>query len=287
MQQSLPVRLIHVTDVTRFTPHMARITFGGADLADLGPIEPDQQVKLYFPRPGQAVPVLPEPNADGDFYGWYQEYNAIPEAERPPMRSYTIRAHHPERRLIDIDFVLHHDAGPATRWALSAQPGDTLGMFGPSSFFGRPVPLAESIGAADWLLLAGDETALPAMGSLIESLPEAARALVYIEVGDAAEEQRFELRGDVSVRWLHRGEVPAGHGTLLADAVRKARFPAGSAFAWLAGEAGTVRALRRHLVDERGLDKRAVEFAGHWRLKLSTDDAPTADDLAEARERMA
>jgi NADPH-dependent ferric siderophore reductase len=283
--EKLPIRFIEVAGVERLGPRLARVAFGGADLADFACTEPDQQVKLYFPKPRQAVPRLPEP--DSDFLGWYQAFTAIPEAERPWMRSYTIRAHHPRRRRIDIDFVLHHDAGPATRWALSARPGDTLGMFGPSEVFGRPVPLSVSIGASDWLLLAGDETALPAIGSLIESLPEGARAIAYIEVGDAADEQRFDTRGEVAVRWLHRGEVPAGRSDLLAEGLRGADLPPGTGFAWLAGESGVVRALRRHLVDERGMDKRAIEFAGHWRLKLTQDDAPTEEDLAEAQERLA
>ncbi|MEU5644025.1 siderophore-interacting protein [Streptomyces milbemycinicus] len=287
MQQSLPVRFIQVTEVQRITPRMARVTFGGDDLADFVCDAPDQQVKLYFPRPGQSAPRLPEPGGDGDVMRWYQAYQAIPEDERPWMRSYTIRAHHPRRRALDIDFVLHTDEGeeegPATRWARAAEPGATLGMFGPSAAFARPVPL----GSADWTLLAGDESALPAIGTLIEALPEGARAVAYIEVADAAEEQRFTTAGEVEVHWLHRGGRPAGARGLLLDAVRSADFPPGSVFAWLAGEAGAVRSLRRHLLAERGIDRRSVDFTGYWRLKLTQDDAPTEEDLAEARERLA
>lgn len=283
----LPVRFIHVTEIKRITPHMARITFGGDDLADLGSSEPDQQVKLYFPKPGQPVPRLPEPGPDGDFTRWYQEYLAIPEPERPWMRSYTIRAHHPDRGVIDIDFVLHSDAGPATRWAQSATPGDVLGMFGPSASFARPAAIGTSIAASDWLLLAGDETALPAISSLLESLPAGARAVAYVEVSGPAEEQPIDTRGQVTVHWLHRGDLPAGHSDVLVRAVRDADFPPGAVFAWLAGEASAVRALRRHLIQERGVDKRVIDFTGHWRLKLTQDDAPTEEDLAEARERLA
>jgi NADPH-dependent ferric siderophore reductase len=281
MAQPLPVSLITVTGVARITPHLVRITFAGDDLA--GPLgdAPDQQVKLCFPKPGHTVPRLPEPSADGDVMRWYQAYLAIPEGERPWMRSYTVRGHDPQRATIDIDFVLHDDAGPATRWAESAQLGDTLGRVGPMSIYTRP------LGTSDWLLLAGDATALPAIGTLLESLPEGARAVAYVEVSDAAEEQRFETRGEVTVRWVHRGDVPPGRGGVLVDAVRDAEFPPGSVFAWLAGESGAVRALRRHLVEERGLDKRSVEFTGYWRLALSQDDAPTEEDLSEARERLA
>ncbi|MFF3753165.1 siderophore-interacting protein [Streptomyces sp. NPDC002018] len=318
--RALPVRTVEVTGVTRISPRMVRVTFGGSSLSDFTLDGPDQQVKLYFPRPGQTAPRLPAVGTDGDVMRWYGAFQAIPERERPWMRSYSVRAHDPGRGTIDIDFVLHGDgppgpdgdarrdresgaetgvgakaeararagaeagawAGPATRWAWSAAPGAVLGMFGPSAHFAVPVPL----GTADWMLLAGDETALPAIGTLVEALPRGARAVVYAEVRDAAEEQRFETAGDVTVHWLHRGQAPAGHGPLVA-AVRSAVFPAGSVVAWLAGEAGVVRALRRHLVGERGLDRRSVLFTGYWRVALTQDDAPTEADLAEARERLA
>jgi NADPH-dependent ferric siderophore reductase len=182
--------------------------------------------------------------------------------------------------------VLHHDAGPATKWALSAKVGDTLGMFGPSTTFARPVPLQTSIAAADWLLLAGDETALPAIGSLLESLPSGTRALAYLEVGDSSDEQSFSTRGDVTVHWLHRADVPPGHSDLLVKSLQGAEFPPGSPFAWLAAESSAVRAIRRHLVNDRGVPKGSIEFTGHWRLKLTQDDAPTPEDLAEAQERL-
>lgn len=275
----LPVVLIEVVGVRRLTPHMARVTFTAPELAHRAYDEPDQQVKLYFPKPGRREPLLPDPEAGGDPMRWYESFLAIPEPERPWMRSYTIRAHRPARAEIDIDMVLHSDAGPATRWAFSARPGDVLGVFLPSAFYARPVPLSASMAAADWVLLAGDMTALPAIGTLIESLPDGMPAVAYVDVDEEADEQRFTTRGAVAVHWLHGGDLVA--------AVRGARFPQGAVFAWLAGEAGTVRALRRHLVAEHGVSKRSIDFAGYWRRALSQDDSPTADDLAEAHERLA
>ncbi|MFJ2647417.1 siderophore-interacting protein [Streptomyces sp. NPDC087420] len=301
--RALPVRTVEVTGVVRLSPHMVRVTFGGPDLADFAPAGPDQQVKLYFPRAGQRVPRLPASGAAGpeqDVMRWYGAFQAIPEAERPWARSYTIRSHDPSRGTICVDFVLHGDggdgdgteggsgggpgeAGPATRWARSAAPGDVLGMFGPSAYFATPLPL----GTADWMLLAGDESALPAIGTIVEALPAGARAVVFVEVVDAAEEQRFETAGDVTAHWPHRGRAPSGPRGPLVRAVRDAVFPEGSVHGWLGGEAGAVRALRRHLVEERGFDRRAVDFTGYWRRSLSQDDAPTEADLAEARERPA
>lgn len=281
---SLPVRTVEVSAVRRLSPRMVRVTFGGAAPADFSCDDPDQQVKLYFPRPGQTAPVLPEPGPDGDVMRWYGAFQAIPEDERPWARSYTIRAQDPARGTVDIDFVLHEGDGdgPATRWARSARGGEVLGMFGPSAYFAEPVPL----GTTDWMLLAGDESALPAIGTIVEALPEGARAVVYVEVWDAAEEQRFDSAGELTVRWLHRA-ASAGDRPPLVEAVRAAEFPAGSVYAWLGGEAGAVRALRRHLVGERGVDRRSVHFTGYWRRRLTQDDAPTEADLAEARERLA
>ncbi|TJZ58663.1 siderophore-interacting protein [Streptomyces piniterrae] len=287
----VPVALIQVTDVRRISPHMARITFAGDGLDDF-PTWPDQQLKLCFPKPGQTEPRLPDEGADGDVMRWYQAFLAIPEDQRPWMRSYTVRSYDPVRQRITVDFVLHGasastaDAvsGPATRWAASAAVGDTLARYGPAALYARPLPLD----TADWLLFAGDETALPAIGSLVEALPPGARAVAYIEVADPAEEQLFTTEADLTVHWVHRNDGEAGHGDALLSAVREAPpFPSGSVFAWLAGEAGMVREIRRHLLGERGMDKRQIDFTGYWRRKLTQEDAPTQEDLAEAQERAA
>ncbi|MFF3953203.1 siderophore-interacting protein [Streptomyces sp. NPDC001890] len=275
MGQALTVSYVRVVGVERITPRTARVTFTGEALAGLMEDRPDQQMKLCFPREGQGVPRLPEPEAD-DTYGmrWYEAYLAIPEPERPLLRSFTVRAYDRGRDVMTVDFVLHGDDGPAARWGRDARPGDVLGMVGPSSLYARPLP------AADWLLLAGDESALPAIATLLESLPAGARALVRAEVADATEERPLGSAGDVDVHWVHRDR-----GGSLVDAVRTAPLPAGTGAAWLAGEAGAVRTLRRHLVEERGLPRAAVQFSGYWRRSLTQDDAPTEEDLAWAKEQ--
>ncbi|MFB7210308.1 siderophore-interacting protein [Streptomyces sp. NPDC056255] len=275
MGQALTVSYVRVVGVERITPRTARVTFTGDALAGLMEDRPDQQMKLCFPREGQGVPRLPEPEAD-DTYGmrWYEAYLAIPGPERPLLRSFTVRAYDRGRDVMTVDFVLHGDDGPAARWGRDARAGDVLGMVGPSSLYARPLP------AADWLLLAGDESALPAIATLLESLPAGARALVWAEVADATEERPLDSAGEVGVHWVHRDR-----GGSLVDAVRAAPLPAGTGAAWLAGEAGAVRALRRHLVEERGLPRAAVRFSGYWRRSLTQDDAPTEEDLAWAKEQ--
>ncbi|MEU8758963.1 siderophore-interacting protein [Streptomyces sp. NPDC048659] len=275
----LPLHRLTVASVRALTPRMVRVTLRSPSLAGASLGGPDRQVKLYFPRAGQAEPVLPAPDPDGDFMRWYAAYGAIPDAQRPWMRGYTLRAHDPVAATVDVDFLLHGAGdgdGPATRWARGARVGDVLGMFGPSDAFAPPV----DPGAGDWALLVADACSLPALATLVAALPPGHRALSYVQVADAAEEQPLPTAGRLTVRWLHGDASPV-------DAVRAAAFPAGRPYAWLAGEAGTVRALRRHLVEERGIDRRAVDFTGYWRRALTQDDAPTEEDLAEARERVA
>ncbi|WP_371625582.1 siderophore-interacting protein [Streptomyces sp. NBC_01116] len=279
MGQALPVTYVRVTDVERITPRTARISFTADELPGLLEDRPDQQLKLCLPRPGQALPRLPEQDAD-DPYGmrWYEAFLAIPEVERPWMRSFTVRAYDRERNAMAVDFVLHGDGGPASRWGAAARVGDVLGMVGPSSLYARPLP------AGRRMLLAGDEAALPAIATVLEALPARTGAVVFAEVADAAEERELPAAaGGSEVRWVHRDR-----GGSLVAAVREAGpVLDGVDAAWVAGESSAVRALRRHLVEERHLPKPAVEFSGYWRRALTQDDAPTEEDLAWAAERAA
>lgn len=282
--ERFPIRLIRVLDVTHVTPRTKRVTFGGPDLADFVCAGPDQQVRLYFPRPGQTVPRVPPAPEDGEMRTWYRMFDDIPEPERPPTRGYTIRSHDPERGVIAVDFGMHGGSGPAARWSERAAPGDVLAMFGPPPGYVRPIPMAETMRDVAWTLLVGDESAVPAIATLLEALPEGARATAFVEVADAAEEVPLPTRGEATVHWLHRGATPPGRGDALLRAVRAADFPPGPVFAWLAGEAGQVRAVRRHLVNERGIDKRFIDFTGYWRSRRAEDDARSAQELADERE---
>ncbi|MEV4941697.1 siderophore-interacting protein [Streptomyces zaomyceticus] len=211
---------------------------------------------------------------------WYAAHSALPEATRPWMRSYTLRTHDPAAGTVDIDFFLHGDGGdpdgegPATRWARSARPGDAVGMFGPSAVFATPV----DPGSGDWTLLYADTCALPALATVVAALPPGQRAVAYVHVPDAAEAEPLSTVGDVTVRPLY-GDISA------VDASRADPLPDGRPYVRLAGEASVVRALRRPLVEERGVDRRAVHFTGYWRRRLTQDAAPTTEDPTEARER--
>lgn len=270
-----PYHLATVMHRQHLTPHMVRIALGGPDLAGFAPRAPDQYVKLFFPAAGHTVPTVPE-LANDDVASWYRTYLALPDGIRPIMRTYTVRRHRPEAQEIDIDFVVHGDAGPASRWAQRAQPGDHVGIIAAQGSYQPP-------DTADWTLIVGDEAALPAIAAIAESMPPEARAQIWVEVADRAEEQQLTTPPLATLRWLHRGATPPGRSTVLLDAVRGATFPPGPPYAWVAGEAGMVRALRRHLVNQRGIDKAAITFTGYWRLGRTEADEYTPEELAEAQ----
>jgi NADPH-dependent ferric siderophore reductase len=247
------LRLLEVKSATRITPKMLRITVGGDDLAGFVSAAHDDHVKLFFPQPGQAKPVLPTSSPNGPVYP--------ADAPRPAARDYTPRRYDAAAKTLAIDFVLHGD-GPATSWAAQARPGDFLGVGGPRGSFIVPDDF-------DWYLLAGDETALPAIGRRLEELPPGARTLVVVEVADAGEEQRFDARARVDALWLHRSRAgftgKSGNTSLLQQAIAGLSFPPGDGYAWVAAEAATAKALRRHLVDERGVRKDRVKAAAYWK----------------------
>ncbi|MDN5914978.1 MAG: siderophore-interacting protein [Pseudonocardia sp.] len=280
MTQPLPPYVLgRVAGVEPVTPLMRRITLEADDLRAAVPIAPDQQVKIFLARDG-GVPEIPGAPDDGSgVAGWFARYLAVPEEIRPWMRSYTVRALDTATGRMVIDFVLHEDdqhAGPASRWAARAALGDVVGVLGPAVATYR-TPSGEPV-----RLLVGDETALPAIGATVEQLPAGTRAVVVAEVTGPGEEQQWSSAAEVSVHWVHR----TGDGDALPAAVRAAELPEGAVFAWVAGEAAAVRAVRRHLVSERGLDKRGVSFTGYWRRDLTQDDAPTEQDMADAVEQM-
>jgi NADPH-dependent ferric siderophore reductase len=231
---------VPVLRVTSLTPRMTRVTVGGPDLADFAAAGTDQNVMLYF-YPDDVE--LPEPLT-------LAAARAMWSQVRPLTRTYTVSRYDRETCEIDFDVVLHEDTGPASDWAKKAKPGDDLIFVGPSPAY---VPDPE----ADWHLLAGDETALPAIRAILRELT--APAHVFLEVDGEEEEQ--PLPPGAHVTWLHRD----GTDDLLARAVAAADLPAGRVDAWLAGERGAMVALRRHLLSDRGHDRSRVRPTTYWR----------------------
>lgn len=246
--------LARVLRTEELTPGMVRVVLGGEGLAAFAAGEfTDHYVKLLFPRPGTA---LPRPL---DMAGIRA---TLPREQWPVTRTYTVRAWDAEARELTLDFVVHGDAGLAGPWARGAEPGDEIHLLGPG---GAYAPDA----SADWHLLVGDESALPAVAAALEALPEGAEVRAFIEVAGPAEEQKLTAPAGVAPVWLHRGGARVGE--LLVAAVRELEFPEGRLQAFVHGEAGWVKELRRHLRLERGIAREQLSISGYWRLGHDED----------------
>jgi NADPH-dependent ferric siderophore reductase len=265
---------LQVIRTRRLGPSLVRVTFAGPDLAAFASRGRDQSLSLFLPHRGQDEPAIPFELGDG----WWQAWRELPDDVRAVMRSYTLRAQRRDARgrttEIDIDFVLHGvepgaaaPAGPASRWAARAAAGDRVVLLGPAVEDNRAIrfrPPAD----ADLVLVWADETALPAASAILESLPAGTRARAWLEGQHAEDIQDLFVAADAEITWLVRG----GSSPLAVDAVRAAQLPPTEApYAWIAGESGCVKEMRRHLVRERGIDRRRVTFVGYWRRGLTEE----------------
>ncbi|WP_431042630.1 siderophore-interacting protein [Streptomyces sp. P1-3] len=266
---ALPFRFfdVHVVRTRLLGRSMIRITFGGPQLAEFVSGGRDQRFKLFLPHPHQDVPLVPTEAGED----WFPQYRAMDPDERGIMRSYTVRAQRRDPDEVDVDFALHgagpaadEAGGPASRWAARAEPGDRAVLLGPVVADNGGVdfrPPADT----EWVLITGDETALPAVAGIIEALPESTTARVWIEVPHAEDIQQLPTSATAEITWLVRDRATGRRDGLVLDAVRGTDLPEGTPYAWIAGESGTVRALRRHLVGDRGFDRKRVMFTGYWR----------------------
>jgi NADPH-dependent ferric siderophore reductase len=231
---------------------MQRVVLGGEGLAEFtAGTSTDHYVKLLFAPEGVTYP---EP------FDMERIREELPREQWPVTRTYTVRAWDPELRELTLDFVVHGDEGLAGPWAARVQPGEVVRFMGPG---GAYAPDA----SADWHLLAGDESALPAISAALEALPEGAVARAFVEISGHTEEQKID--SDVEVVWLHRGDRPLGEA--LVEAVRALDFPAGRVHAFVHGEAGFVKELRRLLRVEREIPREDLSISGYWRLGHNED----------------
>ncbi|WP_240719948.1 siderophore-interacting protein [Pseudarthrobacter sp. NamB4] len=277
-----PVRVFEavVAEVRDLGPHFRRITFAGPSLQNFGVPGPtlDLRIKMLLPVPGHALQL---PCAvDGTLeQGWYQAWLRQEQPGRGFVRSYTVRTlrRSPAGAELDVDFVLHAapggHAGPGTAWAQNAVPGQRAWFVGPDvTAVTTATPLPEAginwkPGAARHVLLAGDETAVPAISSILGALPEHLSGEAFLEVPAAGDILPLASDSRVRVTWLNRdGGVPRGQRLerAVADAVSNGDAGSGT-YAWVGAEAETVRDLRRCLVGA-GVDARMSEFRGYWSL---------------------
>jgi NADPH-dependent ferric siderophore reductase len=240
-------RKLQVLRVTDITPRMRRVTLHGPELVGFISLGTDDHVKLLFATTPEEQAALeseaPLQNSEGP---------------RPAMRDYTPRRYDPQTGELDIDFVLHGD-GPAATWAAQAEAGQTLNIAGPRGSMIVPDMF-------DSYLLIGDETALPAIGRRLEALPANRKALVVVEIDNAAERQTLHSEAAVEVIWVVRGEQD------LLEVTRQLSLPAGDLYGWVATESSLSRKLRRVLLDEFKLDEATIKAAGYWRADGTNEE---------------
>ncbi|GAA3825546.1 siderophore-interacting protein [Streptomyces coacervatus] len=264
---------LQVVRTRRLGPSLVRVTFAGEELQYFFSDGRDQSLSLFLPQPGQSEPAVPYDLGDG----WWQAWRELPDGVRAVMRSYTLRALRRDPDEIDIDFVLHTPAGPASRWAARASAGSRVLVLGPAVADNRAIrfrPPADT----DLTLIWGDETAVPAVSAILESLPAGTRARVWLEVHDAGDIQDLVTEADAEITWLVRDANGVEGSPMALDALRTAQLPpAEHPYAWIAGESGSVKQLRRHLVGERGIDRRRVTFVGYWRRGMTEEQLRAAE----------
>lgn len=254
LQRPPAFRLLRVLSIRDLTPHMRRVRFACHDLARYD--QPDNiHCKLIFPQPGISEPQWPTLTSSG--------MPRFPEGDhRLDVRTYTIQAIDEKAGWMDVDFVVHADAGPGSAWASQATAGQTIGMSGPGGRTATP---------ADWMLLAGDDTALPAMLRIAASLPQHTRGHVFAEVQGPEDEQAVQTPPGLQWHWLHRADTEAGRSSLLQAALRSVTWPEPSAskFLWVGAEFQTAQAIRQWAKEEKGLEKHEQLIVAYWRHGMS------------------
>jgi NADPH-dependent ferric siderophore reductase len=237
-----------VVSVSRLTPRLVSVWVGGDALEGFRIEAPTSHIKVFLPAPGQAAPSLPEDGPDGP---------AGPgDAPPPVVRTYTPRRFDEASRTLEVQFLLHGD-GPASEWAERAAVGDQLAVRGPGGRFSLDAE------AERWWI-AGDESAIPAVGTLLDALPATALAEVHLEVEGPQDEMELPSPARTAITWHHR-RAPDAWGAELYEAALGASLAAGTRI-WVACEAAAMRRIRRHFTGDLGLPPHLLVTRGYWRL---------------------
>jgi NADPH-dependent ferric siderophore reductase len=237
-----------VVSVSRIAPRLVSVWVRGDALEGFATAAPTSHLKVFLPADGQTAPILPEYTPDGAV--------RAEDGPQPAVRTYTPRRFDEASGMLEIQFVLH-GAGPASEWAERASVGDQLAVAGPGGRFSMD-PAAER-----WWI-AGDESAIPAVGTLLEALPDSAAAEVHLEVAGPDDEIELASPAKTTITWHHR-RTPDAWGTELDEAVRGAAIADGTRV-WVACEAAAMRGIRRYLIGERRLPASSLVTRGYWRL---------------------
>lgn len=243
-------QVVEVRAIEDITPRMRRLTLAGEDVARFLPLDA-LHLNILIQKPGVSEPQWPSVGPDGMIH-W-----ANPDL-RPDFRKYTVRSINTKAGTIDIDFVLHADAGPGSALAEQARIGDRFGIAGPGG---------GGLIEADWYLFAGDETALPAIARMLEALPETVTGKAFIEVACENEIQNLVHPEGIKVIWLMRDQSNPGANSPLVDAVRSINFPRDGRriYVWSGCEFEDFRSIRAYLRQDVRLRKQEHLAVSYWR----------------------
>lgn len=253
-----PRRWVAIRAIERVTPRVVNLRLHGEQLAGFEPGLPGAHIKLILPAPGTDRPALPLR---------YEDRRAIfADGVVPPvLRTYTPLRFDASALELEVEMLIHGD-GSASNWLQRANVGDEILVAGPRG--GWDVP-----SDGDWYLVAADDTAIPAATQVLAALPEKPR-IVAFEIADPGEEREVSHAGP-SPEWLLRGPNPQQAGSALEAHIRSLDLPSGRGYAWVACEAGAMRRIRRHLIDDRGIPAGQLVTRGYW--KLGEADHPDGD----------
>lgn len=257
LYRDIPTLIGEVVRSEMITPRMKRVTIGGDDLTRFQPKGPDQFMYFLLPPPGSDQLTI-----DRDFT--WVGYRRMDEALRPVGAYYTVRTHRPEMNEIDFDMLLHDDhggeGGHASRWAASVSPGDPVALWGPRTSYEPP-------DGTNRFYLFADETGLPAVACILETLSGGDSAYVFLDVEDGDDEVPLESRGDVEIEWLHRNNGH-GNGSRLVESALAIDTPdPGGVYVFGGGESRAMTAVRKHVRKVWKLKKSQVSLVAYWRAE--------------------
>jgi NADPH-dependent ferric siderophore reductase len=249
-----PQATLSVSETEWISPHIVRVTAGGDGFANFRPNDfTDKYVKIHFVDP--ALGLTPPYDLDG-------LRASLPPESRPVTRTYTVRQLDIEAQWLAIDFVVHGAEGIAAPWAAGAKPGDQLTLSGASGAYAPDIN-------DDWHLFIGDESAIPAISSALEALPDDARGIAYLETHDADGPMKLAAPDGVELIWLGRGE-PGTEPHLLASAVTQGRWLDGRVGVFAHGERESMKAVRAAL-KSRDLAGGQLSLSGYWAYGRTED----------------
>ena len=238
---AVTIRKLNVVKASELGKSMKRITLQGDDLADFPENQESGYVKIRFPK-----------NLDNEPTNSNKDYD---------LRSYTIRAFDLEKRELVLDFLLHGDSGPASKWASSVKIGDSIEIAGPG-----PAILAAP---ADWYLFVGDMTALPAIAVNLEKLSPESKGMALLEINSLEDKQDLRKPEGVEVRWIINTDPLTGCEDLI-ESLNNVEITGENPYVWVAGEFELLRFARKLLKHDKALPKESLYLSCYW--KIGADD---------------